>query len=81
MTEHQANATDSRNPGPYTTANASTHKSRWWIWLIVAALILAGVVWWQRRGASPQAKTAADPTSRPVLISTATAHQGDIDVP
>ena len=80
MTEHQANATDSRNPGPYTTANASTHKSRWWIWLIVAALILAGVVWWQRRGASPQAKTGADPTSRPVLISTATAHQGDIGI-
>ena len=80
MTEHQANATDSRNPGPYTTANASTHKSRWWIWLIVAALILAGVVWWQRRGASPQAKTGADPTARPVLISTATAHQGDIGI-
>lgn len=80
MTEHQANATDSRNPGPYTTENASTHKSRWWIWLIIAALILGGVAWWQRRGASPQAKTGADPTLRPVLISTAAAHQGDIGI-
>ena len=33
-----------------------------------------------RRGASSQAKTAVDPASRPVLVSTATAHQGDIGI-
>ena len=33
-----------------------------------------------RRGASPEAKTAGDPASRPVLVSTASAHQGDIGI-
>jgi len=45
VTEQQANSTDSGNPGHYTTENASTHKSRWWIWLIVAVIILGGVAW------------------------------------
>jgi multidrug efflux system membrane fusion protein len=80
VTEQQANATDSRKPGHYTTENASTHKSRWWIWLIVGALILGGVAWWQLRGATPAAKTSGDPASRPILISTAAAHQGDIGI-
>ena len=71
---------DSRDPAYYTIENASTHKSRWWIWLILALLVVIVVVWWMRRGATPQAKTAIDPSSRPVLISTATAHQGDIGI-
>ena len=80
MTEQQANSTDSRKPGHYTTENSSTHKSRWWIWLIFAVILVVVVVWWMRRGASPEAKTAGDPASRPVLVSTASAHQGDIGI-
>ena len=80
MTEHQGNSTDSRNSGQYTTENPSTHKSRWWIWLIFAVVLIVVVVWWMRRGASPEAKTAGDATARPVLVSTAAAHQGDIGV-
>ena len=82
MTEQQANSADSRNPGQHTTENASTHKSRWWIWLIVAVLILGGLAWWQLRGATPAAKAGGDPASaaRAVLVSTAAAHQGDIGI-
>ncbi|MGB8495424.1 MAG: efflux RND transporter periplasmic adaptor subunit [Candidatus Acidiferrum sp.] len=80
MTEQQASSTDSRQPEPYTTEKAPTHKSRWWIWLIFAVILVVVVVWWMRRGASSQAKTAVDPASRPVLVSTATAHQGDIGI-
>ena len=80
MTEQQANSTDSRKPGHYATENSSTHKSRWWIWLIFAVILVVVVVWWMRRGASPEAKTAGDPASRPVLVSTAAAHQGDIGI-
>ena len=80
MTEQQANATDSRKPDPFTTENASTHKSRWWIWLIFAVVLIVVAVWWIRRGASSQAKTSGDATPRPVLISAATAHQGDIGI-
>jgi membrane fusion protein, multidrug efflux system len=80
VTEQQANATDSRKPDPFTTENASTHKSRWWIWLIFAVVLIVVAVWWIRRGASSQAKTSGDATPRPVLISAATAHQGDIGI-
>ena len=80
MTEQQANSTDSRKPGHYPTEDSSTHKSRWWIWLIFAVILIVVVVWWMRRGASPEAKTAGDPSARPVLVSTASAHQGDIGI-
>jgi len=80
VTEQHASSTDYRKPGPHTTESSSTHKSRWWIWLILAVLIVIAVVWGMRRGASPQAKTAADPSARPVLVSTAPAQQGDIGV-
>jgi membrane fusion protein, multidrug efflux system len=71
---------DSRNPGHYTTEDASTRKSRWWIWLLVGLLILGAVAWWQLRGATPAAKTGGDPASRPILISAVAAHQGDIGI-
>jgi len=80
VTEQQANSTDSRKPGHYPTEDSSTHKSRWWIWLIFAVILIVVVVWWMRRGASPEAKTAGDPSARPVLVSTASAHQGDIGI-
>jgi multidrug efflux system membrane fusion protein len=80
VTEHQASSLDSRNAGHYTTENTPTRKSRWWIWLIVIALIIGGVVWWQHRGATSQAKVSMDPAARGVLVSTAAAHQGDIGI-
>jgi len=81
VTEQQASSTDSRQVGHYATKNSSARKSRWWIWLIFAVLLVIVVVWWMRRGASPQAKTAGDPAAaRPILVSTATAQQGEIGV-
>jgi len=52
------------------------------MWLIVVALIIAGVVWWMRRASNSAAKTAFDPATaaRGVLVSTATARQGDIGI-
>ena len=61
-------------------ANSPKSKSRWWIWLIVVVVILVIVAIWERRGADTQAKAGGDPASRPVLVSTATAYQGDIGV-
>ncbi len=80
MTEQQANSTNSNMPEHDATENSSSPKSRWWIWLIVAVVILGGVALWQRRGSAPEAKTSGDAASRPVLISTAVAHQGDIGI-
>jgi multidrug efflux system membrane fusion protein len=55
-------------------------KSRWWLWLIGAVLLLGGIVLWQRLGATPQAKTTGDPASRAVSVSAAVARQGDIGI-
>jgi multidrug efflux system membrane fusion protein len=79
VTEQRTVATDSREPEQPTTENSSTHKSRWWIWLIVAVVIVGGVVLWQRGGGAP-AKAGGDAASRPVMVTTATAHQGDIGI-
>ena len=79
MTEQRPDATNSREPEQPTTENSTTHKSRWWIWLIVALVIVGGVVLWQRGGGAP-AKAGGDAASRPVMVTTATAHQGDIGI-
>jgi multidrug efflux system membrane fusion protein len=56
-------------------------KSHWWIWLLLAIALILVIVVWQRRGSTPQAKTTgADPATRPITVSTATAHQGDIGI-
>jgi multidrug efflux system membrane fusion protein len=62
------------------TENSTTHKSRWWIWLIVVVVVLVIVAIWERRGGSSDAKASGDAAARPVLVSTATAHQGDIGI-
>jgi multidrug efflux system membrane fusion protein len=62
------------------TENPTTHKSHWWIWLIVAVVIIGGLVWWQRSGTTSDAKAGGDPASRPVMVTTAVAHQGDIGI-
>jgi len=55
-------------------------KSRWWVWLLIALVLVVGIIIWQRRGASPQAKTTGDPAARAIVISTATARQGSIGI-
>jgi len=85
VTEQYTVLTEPRTGEPPSSGNAKREnanapKSRWWVWVIVAAVILGGVAIWERRGTDTQAKAGGDPASRPVLISTATAHQGDIGV-
>jgi membrane fusion protein, multidrug efflux system len=63
-----------------THEHASKTKSRWWVWLIVAVVVLGGIAWWERRGADPAAKAGGDAASRPVIVSTAVARQGDIGI-
>ena len=51
------------------------------MWLLAAIALILVIVIWQRRGSTPQAKTTgADPATRPITISTAAAHQGDIGI-
>ena len=80
MTEQRDNGTNSNPSGQFITEKSPRPSSRWWIWLIVAALILVGVAWWQRRGATPEAKTSGDPAARSVMVTTAAAQQGDIGI-
>jgi membrane fusion protein, multidrug efflux system len=63
-----------------TTESSTRSKSHWWVWLLVAVAILGGVAIWERRGTDSAAKAGGDPASRPVLVATAAAHQGDIGV-
>jgi multidrug efflux system membrane fusion protein len=78
--EQRPDLIDSRESEPYTTGNSSTRQSLWWIWLIVAVVIVGGVVWWRHSGATPDAKAGGDAASRPVMVTTAVARQGDIGV-
>jgi len=80
VTEQRPDAAVARESEPQITENSKTHKSRWWIWLIAAVVIVGGGWWWQRGGAGPAAKAGGDAASRPVLVTTATAHQGDIGI-
>ena len=80
MTEQPAVLTEPRESEQHTPENSTTPKSRWWVWLLVAVVLLGGVAIWERRGASSEAKAGGDPSSRPVLVSTAVAQQGDIGI-
>ncbi len=80
MTEPVTDTGVSKKSEQYPTENSTTHKSRWWIWLIVVVVILVIVAIWERRGGSSDAKASGDAAARPVLVSTATAHQGDIGI-
>ncbi len=80
MTEQRPDSTDSRTSEQRTTEDSSTPKSRWWIWLIVAVVVLVVVAIWERRGADSAAKAGGDAASRPVMVTTAAAHQGDIGI-
>jgi multidrug efflux system membrane fusion protein len=49
--------------------------------VLVAVAIVGAVVIWQRRGAGTEAKAGfGDPASRPVVVTTAAARQGDIGI-
>jgi multidrug efflux system membrane fusion protein len=78
VTEQRPDAPVARESEKQITEN-SDPKSRWWIWVIVAAAIVAGG-WWWRSGSDSAAKAGGDAASRPVLVTTATAHQGDIGI-
>ncbi|MFZ0799801.1 MAG: efflux RND transporter periplasmic adaptor subunit [Terriglobales bacterium] len=80
VTEQRPDSTDSKTSEQHTTEDSTIRKSRWWLWLIVAVLILAGIAFWERRGADSAAKAGGDAASRPVMVTTATAHQGDIGI-
>jgi len=80
VTEQQPDSTDPKKTEQHATDDSTTRKSRWWVWLIVAVLILGGIAWWERRGPDPAAKAGGDATSRPVMVTTASAHQGDIGI-
>jgi len=80
VTEQQPDSTDPKKTEQHATDDSTTRKSRWWVWLIVAVLILGGIAWWERRGPDPAAKAGGDAASRPVMVTTASAHQGDIGI-
>jgi multidrug efflux system membrane fusion protein len=80
VTEQEPDSTISNKSEHYPTESPTTHKSRWWIWLIVVVVILVIVAIWERRGGSSDAKAGVDAASRPVMVTTAVAHQGDIGV-
>ena len=79
MTE-QRNDSPDVNPAEHSNSRLPPKKSRWWLWLVGAVIVLGGIAMWQRRGAVPQAKTTGDPASRAVSISAAVAKQGDIGI-
>ncbi len=80
MTEQAPDAIISQKREQHPTGNSTTPKSRWWIWLIVAAAIVVIVVLWQRSGATSDTKAGGDAASRPVMVTTATARQGDMGI-
>jgi len=80
VTEQRPDAAVSRESEQQIHENSTTHRSRWWIWLIGAAAIVGGGWWWQRSGSDGAAKAGADAASRPVMVTTAAAHQGDIGI-
>jgi membrane fusion protein, multidrug efflux system len=55
-------------------------RSRWWIWALGVVLVITAIILWQRHSSNSEAKASADPATRPTLISTATARQGDIGI-
>jgi multidrug efflux system membrane fusion protein len=78
--EQQTALADRERSDRRENGNSNSPKSRWWVWLIVVAVVLGLVAIWKTRETGTEAKAGGDPSTRPVLISTATAHQGDIGV-
>jgi membrane fusion protein, multidrug efflux system len=80
VTENRTESFDAKTVPESKIQSPPAPKRRWWLWLIVALVLVVAIVIWQRRGATPQAKTTGDPGVRAVMVSTATAHQGSIGI-
>jgi multidrug efflux system membrane fusion protein len=80
VTEQKAESIDkkARTHSDYSTE--APRRSRWWLWLLIAILLLGGIIIWQRRGSTPQAKNTVDPAARGITVSAAAARQGDIGI-
>ena len=72
MTENRTDSFEVKTVPDSTTQRPPAPKHRWWLWLIVVLVLVLSIIIWQRRGATPQAKTTADPAARGVVVSTAT---------
>jgi len=68
------------NPAIISNDSRQSSPSRWWVWVLAVIVIIAAIILWQRHSSNSEAKASADPASRPTLISTATARQGDIGI-
>ena len=80
MTENRTDTFEVKTAPESKIQGPSAPKSRWWVWLLIALVLVAGIIIWQRRGSTPQAKTTGDPAARAIVVSTATAHQGSIGI-
>ena len=80
MTENRTDTFEVKTAPESKIQRPSAPKSRWWVWLLIALVLVAGIIIWQRRGSTPQAKTTGDPAARAIVVSTATAHQGSIGI-
>ena len=80
MTQQQTDSLHTKNPATIGPVGPTRRNSSWWIWLIVAVVIIAGIVLYLRHRSAQQAKSNVDPVARPVVVSTAVAKQGDIGV-
>jgi membrane fusion protein, multidrug efflux system len=80
VTEQRNDSLDVNPSGHSNSQVPPPHKSRWWLWLLIAVVLLGGIAIWQRRGAMPQAKTTGDPATRGISVSAAVAKQGDIGI-
>ena len=80
MTENRTDFFEAKTAPDSRTQRPPAPKHRWSLWLIVALVVVVGIIIWQRRGTTPQAKTTGDPAARAVVVSTATARQGSIGI-
>ena len=80
MTENRTDTLEVKTAPQSKMQRPPAPKSRWWVWLLIALVLVAGIVIWQRRGSTPQAKTTGDPTARAIVVSTATAKQGSMGI-
>ena len=80
MTEQRNDSFDANPSGHSNSGVTPPQKSRWWLWLLAAVVLLGGIAIWQRRGSMPQAKTTGDPATRAISVSAAVAKQGDIGI-
>jgi membrane fusion protein, multidrug efflux system len=80
VTEQKTESIDKKASTHSDFSTGSPRKSRWWLWLLIVVVLLGGVIIWQRRGSTPQAKNTVDPAARGITVSAAVARQGDIGI-